>query len=73
MSEWKEEANKRREFRQSKSDPEVPQHKGKRKNTKKWCKGKVGVEHSFLPVLKEFTYMSIRISRCENCGKEKWS
>jgi hypothetical protein len=24
---------------------EIPKHKGKKKKTRKWCKGKVGVEH----------------------------
>lgn len=27
--------------------PEVPAHAGRKKNTKRWCKGKVGREHEW--------------------------
>lgn len=36
MSDWKESANKRRDFRSGKFEPEVPKHKKKGKNKKPW-------------------------------------
>lgn len=72
---WRYGGIKRRDFRSAHDEPEVPRHKGK-KNTKKWCKGKRGVEH--VPVLREKTYKSnrdgqirvmYRYNECEKCGK----
>lgn len=47
MSDWKESSNKRREVRHTKdSDEHRKESSIKRKNTKRWCKGKVGKEHT---------------------------
>lgn len=45
MSDWKKAANKRRGIRQDKPDDAAVKPAGKCKNTKRWCKGKVGVDH----------------------------
>jgi hypothetical protein len=43
MSEWKAGAAARRDARATKDEPVAVRHP--RKNRKRWCKGKVGVEH----------------------------
>lgn len=44
---WKASGIRRRDFRSSKEEPEINRHMGNRKkNTKKWCKGKVGKKHT---------------------------
>ena len=71
---WRYSGIKRRDFRNAKHEPEVPRHRGTKKNTKKWCKGKTGVEH--VPISR-ITYYILRGERkpmycfneCENCGK----
>lgn len=44
---WKERANRRRDLRQEKTPNEVPPPGAASagKDTKRWCRGKVGVEH----------------------------
>lgn len=72
---WRYGGIKRRDFRSGHDEPEVPRHKGTKKNTKKWCKGKKGVEH--VPVLREKTYRNgkgeervmYRYNECEKCRK----
>lgn len=84
MSDWKDGANKRRDERHTKN-PDEPE-KGtpklpKKKDTKRWCKGKVGVEHQ----LKCYSYDELKnknsslagsfgkdwkILACTVCGKE---
>lgn len=44
MEDWKARANKRRDERHTKT-PETNRPTPAKKNTKKWCKGKVGREH----------------------------
>jgi hypothetical protein len=79
MSEWKKEAAKRRDERASKNDPCNKVAKGKKKDTKKWCRGKVGIEHQ--PVC--YTYAEYkndpdqykifkdwRVLACKICNKE---
>lgn len=70
---WRYSSIKRRDYRADHGTEEIPRHTGKKKDTKKWCKGKVGVEHSFRISRKSFNYFSLTKLRCENCGKEKWS
>lgn len=56
-----------------------PIHGGKRrkKDTKRWCRGKVGQEHIFKPFDK-YPWMSTArffrytICKCDRCGKEKY-
>lgn len=67
---WRYGGIKRRDFRSGHDEPEVPRHKGAKKNTKKWCKGKEGVEH--IPVGKTKWYgdrFGYSYNECEKCGK----
>ena len=43
---------------------EVPRHRSK-KDKKRWCKGKVGVEHEVEVIYKWW----FSCHRCKNCGK----
>jgi hypothetical protein len=78
MSEWKQDAAKRRDIRATKTDGSTSAPKPK-KNTKKWCKGKEGREHVVERRTKS-SYGSFRRQQdvCMNCGKivktafEKW-
>lgn len=69
-SSWRASGILVRDERWDKSTPEVPKHKGnKKKNTRKWCKGKVGIEH--VPHIVEFEYYTAYFiyDVCKNCGK----
>lgn len=46
--------------------------KSKYKNTRKWCKGKVGVEHNYQLVERHEGWLSFCQSKCVSCGKKKW-
>ncbi len=78
MSDWTERANKRRDERHTK-EPEKPlPPKASKKNTKKWCKGKVGKEHTLVCMTGEEAKggHGYRFSKawrylvCTACGKE---
>lgn len=43
----------------------------KRKDTKKWCKGKVGREHNYEWGDDNYGSLHYRTLRCLNCGKIK--
>jgi hypothetical protein len=76
MSEWKESGIKRRDFRSIRNGPETPPHRSK-KNTAKWCRGKVGKEHDWHEVIWYPSYLwHDRAPRyvqdvCSLCGKRK--
>lgn len=82
MKEYKEENIKRRDERQTKISDEPTQSlkpSSKKKDTKKWCKGKIGVEHQLKCVkytdAKNLDHIrprqiSWRILVCTVCGKE---
>lgn len=84
MSEWKEGAIKRRDFRAAKDSPEVPKPGHRKKDTKNWCRGKVGTPHSFRRTMDHWaarTTWSLWVHskkttniifRCTNCGKICW-
>lgn len=45
-----------------------------KKDTKKWCRGKVGVKHQFYTVEEHTGCRYIWIQgRCVNCGKKQWT
>lgn len=67
MSDWTESANKRRDARHTKG-PERSRPKPAKKDTKKWCRGKVGVEHE--PKCMQGRFPEYRILACVKCGKE---
>lgn len=86
MSDWKEGANKRRDARHTKTDDE-PKRSLKpaktKKDTKRWCRGKIGIEHDAVCLTYDeaksvndnsgffHKYMAqYRYLVCKNCGKE---
>lgn len=73
---WKASGVKRRDERQDSSTPEVSR-KGKKKNTRRWCKGVEGRKHDYeIGVgMKRYQFDQSQpakwvIDRCRNCGKE---
>lgn len=76
MSEWKQGAAARRDARATKTDEESRRRGRRRKSTRRWCKGKVGVEHVTKPV-EEFRMFGKVWGRdeCIRCHKhvKHWS
>lgn len=79
MSDRKQDAARRRDVRSAK-DPSVRPEGGSKRDTKRWCRGKVGVEHTpeckvYVDV-KGYTGMMRnglkrwRLLVCTTCGKE---
>lgn len=66
-SNWNAGGIQRRDYRHTSVDG-VTKHKAK-KNTKRWCRGKVGVEHEFENIIPQnmrtFAYMKMDV--CKNC------
>jgi hypothetical protein len=68
MSEWRERANRRRDERHTAIPDDAPRSKPGNKNTKKWCKGKVGREHK--PIcIDHNSIKDWKILACTECGK----
>ena len=72
MSEWKEGSAQRRDRRHTKDDITTPHRSSK--NTRKWCKGRVGVHHVTKEVVIFTGFMEIMggvwcHEVCEVCGK----
>lgn len=48
----------------------------RKRNTKRWCRGKVGQEHDYQPVIKEWHWnnriFKNRFLKCSKCGREEW-
>lgn len=81
MKSWRESANQRRDARHTKSPDEVGKRPAAKKDTKKWCRGKVGVEHKpkcvdYRETKNNYAGMGPGFSKgwkllvCEACGKE---
>jgi hypothetical protein len=73
MSEWRERANRRRDQRQTRL-PMIKPPSGSGKDTKRWCRGKVGRKHR--PVCVDYSdlkKMQVRagwkVLVCEACGR----
>ncbi|AXH67340.1 hypothetical protein SEA_WOFFORD_198 [Streptomyces phage Wofford] len=67
FKEWKGSKNFRRSARNYTESDTVG--KAKKKNTRKWCKGKEGRKH-VLALYNKYTLIYNR--KCVNCGKEMW-
>jgi len=50
-------------------DPEVPKHQRKRKNRKKWCRGKPGREHNVEHIPYPAYGYGPHLDVCITCGK----
>jgi hypothetical protein len=84
MSDWNERAVKRRDARHTKGPDDKIKPTPAKKNTKKWCRGKVGIEHK--PVCRDYSevkrtglemfgrkvnlYKGWKLLVCAACGKE---
>lgn len=69
MSDWRERANRRRDERQT-IVPLIRAPSRPRKNTKRWCKGKVGVDHK--PLCIDYPRIPVggaKVLICEICHK----
>lgn len=66
---WNADVIKRRAFRHTMNGPEVPKGSRSKKNTKKWCKGKVGVEHTPVGKWGAGWHNYMCILACTRCGK----
>lgn len=74
MSEWRERANKRRDARRT-ALPVIRPPSGSQKDTKKWCRGKVGRTHT--PKCVSFSelkgspgiYRGWKVLVCAVCGR----
>jgi hypothetical protein len=68
-SDWKVSGLEHRDFQHSHDGPEVAKPRA-RKNTRKWCKGKVGVEHVLTMSHSHWKNFRFCLNVCQNCGKE---
>lgn len=50
--------------------PEEARHSSK-KNVRKWCKGKVGIKHSYEESFKTIYKNKFKTYKCNKCGKEQ--
>lgn len=77
-SEWKERAIVRRDERHTKVADDTQKPKAGKKNTKKWCKGKQGREHTLVCMTYDEAkgttnikgFQGWRYLVCTSCGKE---
>lgn len=70
---WARESIEYKDQKHDHGTEEVPRHRGKKKDTKRWCKGKVGREHDWdvtEPVKLRWTNMTVTKMCCKNCGKK---
>lgn len=70
---WRSEGLAKKYKEQASFETLKNKHKSK-KNTRKWCKGKVGVQHDLIRYFKYYGWTSKRSKyiqcRCKVCGKE---
>lgn len=67
---WKSNGIIKRDFRHDNSDT-LLRKKPSKKDTKKWCKGKVGIIHVWIDVDKSsISFFSWHTRKCTNCGKK---
>lgn len=72
MSDWRERSIKRRDERHTKIE-DAPVRRKTRRNKKRWCRGKIGVDHDPVWVAapgKFHFFHDTRIYKCSKCGKE---
>lgn len=73
MSDWKKDSVDRRDERATKVS-DAPTPSGKKKDTRSWCKGKVGREHQSKCVsfkeIKGWGQDKYRLLICTECGKD---
>jgi hypothetical protein len=70
-SEWLQDAARRRDFRHSADGPEVLPYRS-RKDTKRWCRGKVGVLHDYRWNRRRYSWRAndfVEEEICRVCGR----
>jgi hypothetical protein len=75
MSEWKQEAAARRDFRAAAGGEEDTKPSPSSKNRRLWCRGKVGQSHDyqFERTLDLFGVLKpVHIFRCSQCGRKNY-
>ena len=78
MSEWRESATKRRDYRHDHSLPTPENRRGRKHSTVKWCRGRTGVPHAWdSPAWGRYAWAfrsktEHRELTCQNCGKLKY-
>lgn len=71
-SSWRASGIIKRDFKHDHSQP-TRGHFHNSKDTRKWCKGKVGKLHNYQRALKwEFGTHKYYVDKCANCGKERY-
>lgn len=62
----------KRDFKHDESQP-IRENFHKKKNTRRWCKGKVGIEHDYKKAIKwQIGNHKYYVSKCIHCGKERY-
>jgi len=77
MTDWNERARIRRNVRQAPAESDVPKAHGNR-DTRRWCRGKVGVEHKLVVASRDQlgkgygapVFEPWLVRYCATCGKE---
>lgn len=68
---WKARGVAVRDARHTHNGPEISGAPTKHKDTKRWCRGKAGVEHTLVVVvMRRFTLFPELVRHCSTCGKE---
>lgn len=54
------------------SEPSEGKYKSK-KNTNRWCKGRIGIEHEWEHIVPKNSFSNFRkMDVCKNCGKQSY-
>jgi len=68
---WRARGIVKKDARRTHAGPEVTTAVGPtKKDTKRWCKGKVGREHGFVVAVSHREFFPRLIAYCPECGKE---
>jgi hypothetical protein len=68
-SPWKASGAAVRDARHTHNGPSVAAHRSS-KNTKRWCRGKSGIEHKLVVSLHDERGLPRLVRHCSECGKE---
>jgi len=66
---WQSDSNRLKDFRSSKDGPEVTAGPRRKKDTNRWCKGKVGREHDYTKYIPSHYFRDKYDPVCSVCNK----
>lgn len=66
---WKARGAQVRDARHEHGGPARAQHRSK-KDTRRWCRGKPGVEHQLVVTLSDVRGLPKLVQHCSSCGRE---